>query len=227
MIHRAFQRVNGLLPFELITERGQEPAGGWKHPLAGVHEHEAAGAVGVFRLSGLEAGLPDSAACWFPRMPPMGTPANTPFASPERPEEGLISGRQALVHRERSSRVPAERRDVHHLRAACVRHIGDAQPSVLALVMPQTSHELIVPNICLAGFSLGARAGDIFEQPAQLERREIGRERKARLAAKPVLPAIPAEFRYEGVGPGILPDDRVGERLAVRLSQRASSRADW
>ena len=80
-------------------------------------------------------------------------------------------------------------------------------------VMFRTSHDSIVPNTASPASAL-ARAPGTFSS----SQRSLSAEKWV-ASGRPVLPrsrSCPptAEFRYEGVGPGILPDDRVGERLA-------------
>ena len=76
----------------------------------------------------------------------------------------------------------------------------------------------MLPNSRFAGLGLGARAGDVVEDPLDLRAGEVGRQRQADLrrgggpGRRPCSSSSQMSF-----GPGVLPDDRVVDRLAGRL----------
>ena len=71
-----------------------------------------------------------------------------------------------------------------------------------------------MPNSASPEPRLGASAGDVFQQPAQFQAGKIGGERKACLAAKPILAAVLAKLGDEPVRARVLPHDGVAERLS-------------
>jgi hypothetical protein len=108
---------------------------------AGVEQDEAAGAVGVLAW-------PNSAACWSPAIPAIGTPAGsqpTSLVSAQGPEESTtagsisrgmpstpsISASQSTVFRSR-----------HSVREALVTSVACTRPPVSF----QSSHASTVPN---------------------------------------------------------------------------------
>ncbi len=66
----------------------------------------------------------------------------------------------------------------------------------------------------VAGLRRLARAGDVGEQPVQLEAGEIARQRQAGLGAQAILAAVGREARHQVVDPRVLPDECVAERFA-------------
>ena len=110
--------------------------------------------------------------------------------------------------------VPVQRFQVHQLRAAGVGAIGEMQP---AGEIPQ--HEGVdVAEQQVARFGAGARAGDVVQNPADLERAEIGGQRQAGLGAEAVAAAIARQFRHRVGGARVLPDQRVVDgRAAVAV----------
>ena len=61
----------------------------------------------------------------------------------------------------------------------------------------------------VARFGARPRSGHIVQNPADLERAEIGGERQPRLGAEPVRPAVARQFRHGVCGACILPDQCV------------------
>ena len=66
----------------------------------------------------------------------------------------------------------------------------------------------------LARFGLLARAGDMVQQPADFQRAEVGGQRQAGLGAEAVRAALARQFGDVIRHARILPDQRVGQRLA-------------
>ena len=71
-----------------------------------------------------------------------------------------------------------------------------------------------VPEQGVAGLRLGSCAGDILEQPGELEAGEIGGERQARPGAQTVLATFLRELRDKTIRARVLPDDRVVQRFS-------------
>jgi len=87
-----------------------------------------------------------------------------------------------------------------------------------ALVVPR-----VIPTIVPALSGLGApywdphaRPGDVVEQPCELGSGEVGVEEEPGLAGKERFVARLSQSVTSGRGASVLPDDRVGERLAGR-----------
>ena len=72
----------------------------------------------------------------------------------------------------------------------------------------------MVPNSASPEAALARAPGTVFQQPAEFEPGKVGGERKAGLAAKPVLAALLAKLGDEPVRACVLPDNRVAERLS-------------
>ena len=66
----------------------------------------------------------------------------------------------------------------------------------------------------LARFRLGARAGHMVKQPAQLGAREVGVDQQACLGLHQGLVAARPQIGADGLGPTVLPDDGMVNRLA-------------
>src|SRR5437879_3426543 len=60
-----------------------------------------------------------------------------------------------------------------------------------------------------------ARAGDVVQNPADLERAEIGRQGQASLGAEAVSAAVAGQFRYRLRGARVLPDQGVVDGRAT------------
>ena len=69
----------------------------------------------------------------------------------------------------------------------------------------------------LALLSLGAHTFNIVEDPFDLGAGEVGRQRQTDFLAEAILPAVFGELVADRVGAGILPDDRIVDRLAGRF----------
>jgi hypothetical protein len=66
----------------------------------------------------------------------------------------------------------------------------------------------------IAGFRNGSRARYVIEEPAKLQRAEVGGEGQARLVAKPILATVGCELGDGALDTHILPDDRVVDGAA-------------
>ena len=66
----------------------------------------------------------------------------------------------------------------------------------------------------VSGIRRGACAIDVVEHPFDLRAREIGRQGQACLRAETILPALRGERVHDVLCSGVLPDQRVIDRLA-------------
>ena len=114
-------------------------------------------------------------------------------------------------------RVPGQRVQVHQHGARGVGRLGEVQPALGA-----AGHVPDQPGVHVAEgqvTGLGALAGalDVVQNPAHLGAGEVGRQRQTHLGLV-AFGATPerAELLADRVGAGVLPDDRVVDRLAGR-----------
>jgi hypothetical protein len=95
------------------------------------------------------------------------------------------------------------------LRAAGVAHVGYVNsPAHPARQLPYQK-SVYVAEEQLSGFSCSPNSRNIFQQPANFESAEIGRERKAGLFTKAVLAALLRKFCNRIVHSRVLPYQRV------------------
>ena len=110
-----------------------------------------------------------------------------------------------------SSHAPV--RDVEEQRAARVRRVGDVH-SAAGQVPDEPGVDRAERE--LAALGALARAGHVVEQPLELRAREIGVDDEAGLRGEQSGVASRAQRVAQRRGAAILPDDRVGDRLAGR-----------
>ena len=202
-----FECVTGFLLADLPCDGGDETAGRRHRRLAGVHQQEAAGAVGVLGLARREARLAHKRRL---------------LVAEDSRDRHAISGSEhsgrrhdARQHgawnaeRGEQRRVPIQRREVHQLRAAGVGDVGQVQTGE---VPQQPAIDRAEREV--AGLRTPARIGHVVEQPAQLQSGKIAGERQAGPRAKPVLAAVARELRHQRIDARVLPDDRVVHRSA-------------
>ena len=206
---------------------------------AGVHQHEAAGAVGVLRPGpARKHAWPKSALCWSPATPPIGDRRAEQVGASCWPKtwlDGCTSGSTArgTSSAASSSSLQAPSRHVEEQRARGVarRRWRGPRRRVAAVAPPVSSHisQLsTVPKASSPRCGRGARAGDVVEQPGELGAREVGVEDEAGALAEERLEAALLQRLARRRGAPVLPDDGVADRLAgARGPRRASSRAGW
>ena len=212
----ALERVDRLRRAEPVGEGREKPAGGRGGRLADIHEHEAAGAVGVLGLAGLEAGLADERRLLIAEDAGDGQTRQRPHGLAvhlARRDDPRQAGARD-VEQAQDVGVPLQRLDVHELRAAGVGHVGDVEPSVRPAGQVPDEPGIDRAEQGVAGLRLLARTGDVGEQPMQLEAGKIARQRQAGLGAQAILAAVGREARHQVVDARVLPDERVAERLA-------------
>ena len=177
--------------------------------MARVHQQKAAGAVRAFRVSGAEARLAEQRrALVAERRRDRHAAQRFGVAVDLRRRADLRQHRPRHPERVQQLVVPIERAEVHQHRPARVgrvRHVPAGQVPDEPGVDRSEQH--------LAGLGSLAQARHLVEQPAQLGRREVGREREAALLFEAVLAMSLGELTDEPVGPRVLPGDRVVQGL--------------
>src|SRR6266404_3765389 len=215
-----FEGVTCRLRAELIRQRGQQAEVREHCLFPSVHQHEAAGAVGILRFSWLEAGLTDQSGLLIAEIAGDCNSLNgrrvrgaIDFAARNNLRQHLDGNAEFIQY----VPIPLERVEVHQLGAAGIGHVGyvDAAMRPTSEMPDQKSIDIAKQKI--AGFSLCACACNLFENPANLKATEISRERKAGLAAIAVLSATRSEFGYRGSNTRVLPDNRVVNGLPTFL----------
>ena len=215
--HAPLERVMRRRASDPVRDRRQQTTRGTHGRLAGVQQQEAAGAVGVLRLAGTEAGLTDQRGLLISQdagdrntFERFAVNARVLFAAgPDGRQHRVwnVEGGEQLG-------IPLERIEVHQLRAA---RVGDVSEMLAAIgAAGQLPHQEGVDSAKehVAASGALACAGNVIEQPSNLEAREVTGERKAG--------ARPEEFRARLCGESrdvigdarILPDDGVAQRDA-------------
>ncbi len=153
---RSLERV-GHLAVVAPGDRGQQPVLRRDRLLAGVDEHEGAGAVGLLRHAGLEAGLAEGR-----RLLVAGVAGDLQRAAEQRRLAVHLARRPRLrhhrarhVHDPEQLVIPVERVDVEQERAARVRVVGDVH---LALGQAPDEEAVDGAEEQLAGLRLLLRA---------------------------------------------------------------------
>ncbi len=180
-----------------------------------VHQHEAAGAIGVLGHAAIQARLAEGR-----RLLVAGDPGNgntrteqagggftVNFAA--RPDLGQQASRHA--HCAQQIVVPVADVNVVQQGAAGIAGVGDVQRAA-----GKVPHQPGVDRAegQLAALGAFARAGDIVEQPADLGAAEIGVEQQAGLLPEQLIEAVGAQPVAQGGRAPVLPDDGVVDRLA-------------
>ena len=179
---------------------------------AGVHQEEAAGAVGILGFARLEAGLAEKRRLliaedsrdWniLNRWNLCG-PIN--FATGTNLREDVLrnsEGAQDVV-------VPCESFDIEQLRAACVCHVGDVDAALRAAGEFPNEIGVHVSEEHLACFGPFTHSGDVIKNPAYLQAAEISRERKAAFLAEAVLAAVSRKLGNVICDARVLPDQSI------------------
>ena len=203
----------------------------WTGRAPGVHEHETAGPVRALDLPGLETGLAEE------RRVLVAEVARDRHAR-EVVDAGPVDlGRAADLgeHRGRHAdgleqlRVPVERLEVHQHRARGVRDVGhvDAAVGPAGQVPDEPRVDGPEEQVATGRGSSPFRAA-VVEDPRELERRRVGRDRQPGPCPEPVRAVHPGRRqRLAGLrGPGVLPHDGVARPAGRSCGPRPrSSRA--
>ena len=185
---------------------------------AGVHQKEAARAVGVLHLTGLEAALAEQSALLVARGAGDRdlTAVELKGAVAVHIARGLDLRQHARgdVEQLKQFGIPAQVVDVVEHRAAGVGLVGDVDVAVRQLP-DQPGVDRAEQQ--LASLRPLARAGHVVQQPFDLRAGEIRVRHKARLGADLVAPACLDDPVDDIGGTAALPDDGVCNRLAGGL----------
>ncbi len=181
----------------------------------GVHQQEAAGAVGVLGHAFVKAGLAEQRGLLV-----TGDAADRDSRA-QQFGHGLAvmrAGGQHLGHQRRGNvkqrqelRIPCIAVHVEQHGARGVGHVGRVQRAGRQLPQQPAVHRA---EGQLAALRLFARAGHVVQQPADLGRGKIRVDHQpgARLDQRRV--ALFAQLRAHSLAPAVLPDDGVVHRLA-------------
>src|SRR6185437_661709 len=185
--------------------------------MPGVEQQEVARAVGVLGLADREAGLAERSRLLVAEVArdlDAGERALLNLAVHRARRTDL--GQHRLGHADRVAQlvIPGERLEVHQHRAARVGHVGDVQPAVSATGQVPYAPGVHVAERQLPGFGLLASPIHVLEDPPDLRSREIRRDRKTRLEAEAILPALLLQLLADLVGTSVLPHDCVVDWLA-------------
>ena len=181
---------------------------------AGVHQHEAAGAVGVFGHAGRKTGLAKQRALLV-----TGHAANVDGSAQhwgggiaKMAGRGLHLGHQRTrnVQQVQQVLVPGIAVHIEQHGAAGVAHIGD-----VALPLGELPDQ---PGINraksqLAALGSGARTGHMVQQPLQLGGGEVGIDQQAGFLLDQRGMAIGPQLGANGLGAAVLPDQGVVDGL--------------
>ena len=179
---------------------------------AGVQQHEAAGAVGVFGFAGVEAGLADEggllvaeAAADGDRVAEGAVRAGLAVGACGRWTGRCAAASRGECRRRRASARPsrATRRSISMVRLALVTSVTMVAAVGAAGEVPDRARCRWCRRRRRPASAAGADAGDVVQQPAELGAGEVGGQRQAR--------------RGRGSGPGRRPP-----RRSVRPRREAS-----
>ncbi len=180
--HAALERVLGTRAGARRGDGGDEVVGGTARFAARVHEQEAAGAVRVLRLAGLEAALPEQGRLLIARHAADGHVRHDAGGgrAAELPRRGAHVGKQRRrdVEQVEQPRVPPQFVDVVQHGAAGVRHIGGVHAALRERPDEPRVHGAEGE---LAGFGVGAGAFHVVEDPLDLAGGEVGVGHETRL----------------------------------------------
>ncbi len=144
---------------------------------AGVEQHKAAGAVGVFRLAGVKTGLADGGRLLITQRAADGNLALKGAACQRHPIKVGITAwsnlRQQLAGDAENRQqfiVPGERLQIHQHRAAGIGGVGD----VLAAGQVPDQPGVNRAKEQIARFGLGAHTGHVIQQPTDFGTGKVG-----------------------------------------------------
>ena len=212
-----FEGVRGRAGPEARRDRRDQAVGRVDRPPPGVHEHEAAGAVGALELAGLEAGLAEEGRLLVAEIARDGDAGEIPDPRPvdlrRRPDRG--QHRRGHADRVEELGLPGQRVEAHQHRPGGIRRVGHVDAAVDPAGQVPDEPRVDRPEQQVAGGCRGASlASAVIEDPGQLERRGIGRDGQAGQCPE----AVGAERIAGGQTlarpgrPRVLPDDRVVDR---------------
>ena len=210
--HTALQGV-GRRGIGLRRGRGHQPVLRLVAGTAGVHQHEAAGAVGVLGQARLEAGLAEQRRLLVTRDAAHGN-GRTEEA---RLAEGMARREHRRQHRlGHSQRLqqrgrPGVAADVEQHRARGVAHVGGVH-AAFGQLPQEPAVDGAEGQRALRG--RGGRAANVLEQPSQLGAAEVGVDDQPRGLAHGIGLALGAQLLAQRLGAPVLPDDGAVHRAA-------------
>ncbi len=216
---RAFQGVNWRLFPELVAQCRQQAVLGGDDIGAGVKNHEATRAIGIFGFARAETGLAHRRRLLVPQVATdgQGFAEGTILASVAVDlgrRANLRQHRQRDAHNSRDLLIPGQGVEVHQHRPRGVGHIGHTDASIDPAGQLPDQPGINIAENRLARFGRLAQAGDVVEQPLDLQAGEVSRQRQAHLGSETVPPPPGGQLGHNFVVAGILPDQRVVVRLA-------------
>jgi len=213
----SFQSIVSGLIAKFVGHRCEQSGLGVHFAGAGVHQQEAASAVGVFGFAGFETSLADKGGLLIAENPGDGHVFYVRFF---RESVIFAAGANCRKHGSRDSEgvekflVPGQCLEIHQLRAAGIGNIGDVDAALgTAGEVPEQEGVNVAEN-GVVGLGEFADTFYIFENPANLEATEICGEGQAGLGAKTVLTSGLCQLRDVIGDAGVLPDESVCEGLA-------------
>ena len=160
---------------------------------------------------------PTVAACWSPSAPPIGDLAVPRAPGRGMPVEARVARRPDLgEHRTGDAEepeqlvVPLERLEIHQHGAARVGDVGDVLPAVRAAGEVPDDPGVDGAEERVAAVGRLAQPVDVVEHPLELAAGEVRGRDQAGPLPDHVAAAVGVERLDDRVGPGVLPDDRVG-----------------
>ena len=202
---------------ELVRQRRQQPELRRHQSRAGVHQQKASCAVRVFHFARAKTRLTDQRRLLVSQNPRHRDTAN-------RRKRGLAinfaAGAHLRQHRSRHLKrlqqlfVPIQCFYIEELCAARICHVCrvHASPGSAGEVPEKKRIDISEKQFARRGFL--SRAGNIFEQPAQLQPAEIRAEWQAGFRTEAVLSACCGKAFHVIGNTGVLPNDGIGNRLS-------------
>ena len=211
------QRVDGFRVADLVAQRRQQPVLGGNDLLAGVHEHETAGAVGVLRHAFLETGLPEGRGLLVTEDARDRDTGQETLRATHAVDLGR--GPDLRQHRHRNAHVgcdgglPVEGLEVHQHGAGGIGDIGDVHTTVHTPGEVPQHPGVHGAHHQVTGLGAFPGALDVVEDPLDLRPGEVGGQRQPDELLVPVGSLLAAEFLDDLLGAGVLPDDGVVDGL--------------
>ena len=177
---------------------------------AGVHQHEAAGAIGVFDVSRLQAGLSEQSRVLIAQCAGKRHAVERRGAGAVNLAGGADVGQTGAWNIEQLQQfvVPLQRRQIHQLRARGIGHIGDVTSAFWTTREIPDQPAVDCAKERVAALRHLPRARHIFEQPGKFRGREIGGGRQTGAGAKQIADALRREPVDQRFGARVHPHQR-------------------
>ena len=203
------------LAVQAPCDGGHQTVLGEHGPFPGVHQQEAPGAIGIFGLARLKAGLAEQGRLLIPGGPGDGDgPAEEAgIGLPVDLAAGDWGGQErgGNVQQIQDLLVPGEGVDVEEHGPGGVGVVGDMDPAAGEFPDEPGLHRAkqeLSPLRPLPG------VGDVVQDPLELGGGEVGVDHQPRALPEPVREPPLLQFVAEPAGAAALPDDGVVHRLA-------------